>query len=141
MKDGSSYDDAIQSTWARQPAKADADFDYLVHYATLAANSHNTQPWLFRKTDERVTIEPDLNRSTPVVDPDSHHLFASLGCAAENLMLAASAAGRGAALAFDATGDGSIEIDQVTTPEPASVLMLGTGLLGFGIVVRRGRTA
>jgi Nitroreductase family len=108
---GPSYDDAVRSTWLARTATVDGFLDYLVHHATLAANSHNTQPWLFGKIAERVTIQPDLSRSTPVVDPDGHHLFASLGCAAENLILAANAAGKGAALAFDANGDGRIEID------------------------------
>ncbi len=111
MSGGPSYDDAVNSVWRRQPAPADADFDFLVRHATLAANSHNTQPWLFGKSATGVTIEPDWSRSTPVVDPDFHHLFASLGCAAENLMLAASAAGRGAALAFDGNDGGRISID------------------------------
>jgi hypothetical protein len=111
MNGGPSYDAAVQSTWVKQTTKADADFDCLVHHATLTANSHNTQPWLFSKIAERVTIRPDLRRSTPIVDPDGHHLFASLGCAAENLIFAANAAGKGAALAFDAAGDGRIEID------------------------------
>ena len=109
MSGGPSYDDAVTSTWQRREPGTDAGLDYLVHYATLAANSHNTQPWLFRQAAGRVTIEPDLRRATPVVDPDHHHLFASLGCAAENLMLAANAAGKGASLAFD--GDGRVEID------------------------------
>ncbi|NBD95368.1 MAG: Tat pathway signal protein [Gammaproteobacteria bacterium] len=65
----------------------------LVHYATLAASSHNTQPWLFRLHDDAVEILPDADRRCPAVDPDDHHLYASLGCAAENLMIAARAAG------------------------------------------------
>ena len=65
----------------------------LVRQATLAANAHNTQAWRFRSSDRTVTILPDLDRATPVVDPDHHHLHATLGCAAENLSLAARAAG------------------------------------------------
>jgi hypothetical protein len=65
----------------------------LVRYAALAANGHNTQPWRFRVAANRIDILPDLERRTPVVDPDDHHLFVSLGCAAENLAIAASAAG------------------------------------------------
>jgi len=65
----------------------------LVRYATLAANGHNTQPWRFRVGANRIEILPDLTRRTPVVDPDNHHLFASLGCAAENLALCAVARG------------------------------------------------
>ncbi len=108
---GADYEDAVNAIRVPQKPKSDADLDYLVHYATLAANSHNTQAWLFGKSGGRVTVSPDFKRSTPAVDPDSHHLFVSLGCAAENLMLAANAAGNSTAFAFDATGQGAIAID------------------------------
>jgi hypothetical protein len=65
-----------------------------IQMATLAANGHNTQPWKFQLDEGRVSILPDLKRATPVVDPDDHHLYISLGCAAENLIIAAQAAGR-----------------------------------------------
>ena len=65
----------------------------LVRFATLAANSHNTQPWTFATRDNEIVIAPDLTRRCPAVDPDDHHLFVSLGCAAENLVLAASMLG------------------------------------------------
>jgi hypothetical protein len=42
------------------------------------------------------------------VDPDDHHLFASLGCAAENLNLAAGAAGKGGEISFDPLGEGTV---------------------------------
>ncbi|HWQ86411.1 Acg family FMN-binding oxidoreductase [Brevundimonas sp.] len=76
----------------------------LVRYATLAANGHNTQPWKFHIGEEGIDILPDLARRTPVVDPDDHHLFVSLGCAAENLRIAATATGRPGALSIDGTG-------------------------------------
>jgi len=66
----------------------------LIRFATLAANGHNTQPWLFRVEKSVIEILPDHSRRTPVVDPDDHHLFVSLGCAAENLLIAANASGR-----------------------------------------------
>jgi len=65
----------------------------LVHAATLAASSHNTQPWSFRIYADAITISPDFSRRCPVVDPDDSHLFKSLGCAAENLAAAAPAYG------------------------------------------------
>jgi hypothetical protein len=65
----------------------------LVRYATLAASSHNTQPWKFRLESHAISIYPDLSRRCPEVDPDDHHLYASLGCAVENLCLSAEAAG------------------------------------------------
>lgn len=80
----------------------------LVRYATLAASGHNTQPWRFRIAEMRIEVLPDLSRRTPVVDSDDHHLFASLGCAAENLSLAARARGRPGELNFNDATDGSV---------------------------------
>jgi nitroreductase len=72
----------------------------LVRCATLAANGHNTQPWKFGLSPDTISIRPDLSRRTPVVDPDEHHLWVSLGCATENLVLAAAALGKHADVAF-----------------------------------------
>jgi hypothetical protein len=88
------YSAAVRDTWHHYDLHKDArDYVTLVQYATLAASSHNTQPWKFRIQSNRVVILPDLSRRCPAVDPDDHHLYASLGCAAENLLLAAQAAG------------------------------------------------
>ena len=77
----------------RAPLPASPQARDLIRYATLAPNGHNTQPSKFRERDGRIDISPDLARRTPVVDPDDHHLFISLGCAAESLALAAAAGG------------------------------------------------
>ncbi|MCY7271832.1 MAG: Tat pathway signal protein, partial [Sphingomonas bacterium] len=82
------------TTRIRATLKAQPQLPDLVRYATLAANSHNTQAWRFRLGADGVDIEPDFSRRTPVVDPDDHHLWASLGCAVENLLIAASASGQ-----------------------------------------------
>lgn len=101
------HDAAAAALWsARDPGA----FEGLVHYAALAANSHNAQAWRFRRTAEGAAIRPDLSRALPVADPDHHHLYASLGCAAENLLLATGAAGRAAAFAFAPEGEGRVEI-------------------------------
>lgn len=84
--------DATMARLRRLPATPPATQD-LLRYATLAPNGHNAQPWRFRVASGHVDIVPDLARRTPVVDPDDHHLFVSLGCAAENLALAARATG------------------------------------------------
>jgi len=96
----------------RAPLRGD-DRRELVRYASLAANSHNTQPWKFRIADDAIEIIPDLSRRCPAVDPDDHHLFVSLGCAAENLVLAAATMGLRAEPAF--AGD---RIRIVLTPGP-----------------------
>ena len=59
----------------------------LIRFATLAPNSHNTQPWRFHVGHGLIDIAADFSRRTPAVDPDDHHLFVSLGCAAENLAI------------------------------------------------------
>jgi hypothetical protein len=76
----------------------------LVRFATLAPSSHNTQCWRFSVQPGGLRIEADLSRRCPVVDPDDHHLFVSLGCAAENLAQAALARGLMAQVALDDTG-------------------------------------
>ncbi len=93
-----------------------------IHAATLAASSHNTQPWLFEVQDHGVRILPDLRRRCPVVDPDDHHLYASLGCATENLVVAAHSAGFESEVEVH-TNEGvtSIEVRWAKGPEQDSV--------------------
>jgi hypothetical protein len=78
------------------PAQPDLR-DY-VRFGTLASNSHNTQPWKFRLGAGTIDILPDFSRRTPIVDPDDHHLYVTLGCAAENVVIAADASRRPAEL-------------------------------------------
>ena len=90
------YEQAVRSIWSHTetaPSGEVARMKELVRYATLAPSGHNTQPWRFRIEAHSIAILPDLSRRTPVVDPDDHHLFVSLGCAAENLLQAARALG------------------------------------------------
>ena len=99
-----------------RPLPADPQFADLVRYATLAANGHNTQPWRMASRENAAVILPDFSRRTSVVDPDDHHLFASLGCAAENLSIAAQARGRSGAVAFDPTDQGRVRVDLAKGP-------------------------
>ncbi|MDG4880995.1 nitroreductase family protein [Mesorhizobium sp. WSM4884] len=91
---------------ARLHGQLKPDLEAVVRYATLAANSHNTQPWRFRLEGQAIEILPDFRRRTPIVDPDDHHLFVSLGCAMANLALAAAATGRPGEASLTAGGDG-----------------------------------
>lgn len=93
----------------------------LVRYATLAPSSHNTQCWKFRLGAGSIEILPDLSRRCPAVDPDDHHLFVSLGCAAENLAQAALAHGLKADVAFDAARD-AVQVRLEPTSAVASPL-------------------
>lgn len=79
-----------------------------VRFATLAPSGHNTQAWRFRIGIDRIDLLPDYARRTPIVDPDDHHLFVGLGCAAENLVLTAAARGHVAEMDLAAGQDRTI---------------------------------
>lgn len=66
------------------------DFIQIASYASKAPSGHNTQPWKFHITDDTITIVPNLEVALPVVDGNNRELFISLGCAVENLCIAAS---------------------------------------------------
>ena len=63
----------------------------LVHSALLAASPHNTQPWLFRMSESRIDLFADTERNLGAIDPYFREMYIGLGCALENLLLAAKA--------------------------------------------------
>lgn len=77
----------------------------LVHHATLAANGHNTQPWKFAIHENAIEIHPDHTRRLPIVDPDNRELWISLGCALENLIVAARALGCASEVSYPVAED------------------------------------
>ncbi len=105
---GSMADYTAAVTALRRPLPANPEARDLIRFATLAANSHNTQAWDFRAAGNSITLLPDLTRATPVVDPDNHHLFVSLGCAAENLCIAAASRGMQGEVRFDRDAGGTL---------------------------------
>lgn len=66
-----------------------ADFIQMADCASKAPSGHNTQPWKFHITDDGITVVPNLDVALPVVDSNNRELFISLGCAVENLCIAA----------------------------------------------------
>ena len=82
-----------------------AQMQELVRYATLAASGHNAQPWKFAITEDVIEIHPDYSRRLPVVDPDDRELWISLGCALENLLVAARASGYAPEVTFPSTAE------------------------------------
>ena len=62
---------------------------YLLGYAILAPSSHNTQPWRFSVNDSAISVFADKTRWLNVADADQRELFLSVGCALENLVVAA----------------------------------------------------
>jgi hypothetical protein len=87
---------------AYDPWRADLDGPApmsLVAAAILAASAHNTQPWAFAVRPDRIDLYADRSRTMGTMDPLGRELQLSLGCALENLVLAASAHGLAARVA------------------------------------------
>lgn len=61
--------------------------------AILAPSSHNTQPWVFRVSNQGIDLLADRTRALPVNDPDDRELTISCGCALMNLRIAAANSG------------------------------------------------
>jgi nitroreductase len=61
----------------------------LIHAAILSANAFNSQPWLFKVTASRIELYADIKRNLGAFDPYLRELHLSLGCAVENLTVAA----------------------------------------------------
>ena len=66
------------------------DFIQIASYASKAPSGHNTQPWKFHITDNTITVIPNFEVALPVVDGNNRELFISLGCAVENVCIAAN---------------------------------------------------
>lgn len=62
----------------------------LVAAAVLAANPHDTQPWLFRVADDSIEVYADVSRHLGAMDPYLREMHLGLGCAIENMTLAAA---------------------------------------------------
>jgi len=65
----------------------------LVRAALLASNPHNTQPWLFKLDATRIELYADTKRNLGSFDPYLREMHLGLGCALENMLLAAAANG------------------------------------------------
>ena len=62
---------------------------FLLRYAILAPSSHNTQPWRFALNEDTIDLHIDEMRWLRVADADRRELHISVGCALENLLIAA----------------------------------------------------
>lgn len=84
--------------------------------ARLAPSIHNSQPWRFVASSDRLAIFADLGRGTPAIDPSGRWLHLACGAAALNAEVAARAAGRICTVAL---------LPDAAQPELLAVLTLG----------------
>jgi hypothetical protein len=70
-------------------APIETQLRFLLGYAILAPSARNTQPWRFAVEVNTVHLLADFGRGQRISDPDGRQLYISLGCALENLLVAA----------------------------------------------------
>jgi nitroreductase len=78
----------------------EAQLGFLLRYAILAPSVRNTQPWAFSVQGNRIHLIADFRKTQPVADPDRRELYISIGCALENLLVAAEHFGLGHGIAY-----------------------------------------
>lgn len=93
------------------------DYLFMVEQAVKAPSGHNTQPWLFKINESDIEIHPDFGKSLAVVDPDNRELFISLGCATENLCIAATHTGYKPEVSIAANGVITIHLIKNTSQQ------------------------
>ena len=73
------------------PAKGETEdkLKFLLRYAILAPSSHNSQPWKFSIRGNEIQVFADKTRWLKIADSDQRELNISVGCALENLIIAA----------------------------------------------------
>jgi hypothetical protein len=82
-------------TATEQPG--DGDVEQILRRAVAVAvqspSGHNTQPWRFQVSGDRVAVFADRTRRLPVVDPEDRELVISCGAALAHLQIAVEDAG------------------------------------------------
>lgn len=86
-------------------APLEAQLRFLLRYAILAPSVKNTQPWNFAVDGRTVRIYADRVRTLTVTDPDCRELYISVGCALENLLVAAEHFGMAHEVRYTPEGD------------------------------------
>jgi nitroreductase len=75
--------------WTEWQGRAGEGIVRPLHAAILAANPHDTQPWLFAPHGDSITVYADRARNLGTFDPFRREMHLGLGCAIANLQLAA----------------------------------------------------
>lgn len=82
--------------------------------ALLAASPHNTQPWGLTVRTDAVELRARLDRHLGAMDSLRRELYVGLGCAVENMAIAARAVGRTGDVAWLPSGDDPALVARVT---------------------------
>jgi hypothetical protein len=105
------------AAWAEWRAENVDGLKRPLRAAILAANPHNTQPWLFGLGAGSINVFADRARNLGAFDPFRREMHLGVGAAIENLVLASRAFG----MAADVTPvDGTLALSPDDTPASAA---------------------
>jgi hypothetical protein len=97
--------------------------EFLLRFAVLAPSNGNSQPWMFRVTDEGVDVFADYTRRLLTIDPDDRELLMSVGAAITNFRVAAAHFGFVTSVRYDARKDrtlvATITVCETCLPDPS----------------------
>src|SRR3989344_3178557 len=83
---------------------------FLIGFGILAPSGHNSQPWQFRISSNQIDVFVDSNRSLTRSDPEKRQLLISIGCAIENILIAADFYGNKVEIEYFPNSDDKIPI-------------------------------
>jgi nitroreductase len=86
-------DSAAYQYWRQKEKGGLSDQEYVVMCGVLAANPHNTQAWKFHVQPAGIQIFSDPARHLGAADPRRRLMVMGLGCAVENMAVAAGSLG------------------------------------------------
>jgi hypothetical protein len=87
----------------------------IVESATRAPSIHNTQPWRFEATGDRLDVFYDGDRALPVLDPTGRQQIISCGIAVEFAVIALRAAGSASEVRLLPDGDDADHLARIET--------------------------
>ena len=94
----------------------------LLAAGVLAANPHDTQPWLFKVGDDSIEVYADTSRNLGAMDGYAREMFLGLGCAIENMSRAAGP--NGYAVEVTSQAGSLTDLDERRAPVLAATLRL-----------------
>lgn len=117
-------------------APATEQFQFLLRYAILAPSVHNTQPWTFDVTQSEIRVFANIAAWLEVADRDQRDLYVSIGCAIENLLIAAAHFGWKSEVKYAPEPNNSLLVAAVKLTKQADAPPGGNADL-FKAIVRR----
>ena len=114
-------EDKSLDAWGAFETHAHAGADRLVAAAVLAASAHNSQPWRFTVGPGEILVHADFDRGLGAMDPYEREMFIGIGCALENMAIAAPGAGLATEIALRPTSSRELAARVRLTPAPEAV--------------------